>query len=430
MNKDRILTVSICLSVILFGLYANLRPVISYKTGLNYLKKQDYVKAYTNLKQAYSHDHNNKDYRYYYVEALKNLSPTPAVQKEIFEIANSDEQDSAQQSAESKVNQWRLNISNTYYGNYIEQVPTENKIIRWDEKKFPLKTKIIIDSNLNVPDYYRTEILRALEQWHLSTGFIKFEITEKDADIVIKIAPTPKDICSEGVCHYIVGFTKPDIKGKKLNKMVITLYANDARGNFFSDKELYNTILHETGHALGIMGHSYSSEDLMYMSTNPNTAFYAPYRSSFQYLSAKDINTIRLLYKLIPDITNSDNIDTKGLVYASVVLGTSKQILEKKLKEAQNYIKNAPELYNGYVDLGLAYQQLGKNKDAIKAMQKADSLTKTPQEKYITTYNLAAIYYNNNEYDKALEYANQAKQISNDESVQELIMNINHELKK
>ena len=87
--------------------------------------------------------------------------------------------------------------------------------------------------------------------------------------------------------------------------MTIILYSKDPFGNFFSDKELYNTILHEIGHALGIMGHSYSSEDLMYMATDNDSNFYAPYRSSFQYLSSKDINTIKLLYKMFPDISNT-----------------------------------------------------------------------------------------------------------------------------
>ncbi len=130
---------------------------------------------------------------------------------------------------------------------------------------------------------------------------MKFAPTQNhsEANIIVKIKPLPSDVCNGNECRYVVGYTTPDFKGHILNKMTIVLYSKDPHGNFFSDKELYNTALHEIGHALGIMGHSYSSDDLMYMASDNNN-FYTPYRSSFQYLSSQDINTIKLLYKLIP----------------------------------------------------------------------------------------------------------------------------------
>ena len=207
--------------------------------------------------------------------------------------------------------------------------------------------------------------------------------------------------------------------------MTITLYDKDPNGNFFSDKELYNTILHEIGHALGIMGHSYSSEDLMYMSSSENNNIYTQYRSSFQYLSSKDINTIKLLYKLLPTVTNSDHIETKNLVYAPIVLGTSKEISNRKVKEAQNYIKNAPDLASGYIDLAIAYSELGKNKEAIKYMLQGYERSKTNDEKYSSAYNLATLYLNSKDYESAIKYAEIAKEISNNEEIKELIMNIN-----
>ena len=121
------------------------------------------------------------------------------------------------------------------------------------------------------------------------------------------------------------------------------------------------------------MGHSYSSEDLMYMSTDNNNSFYAPYRSSFQYLSSKDINTLKLLYKMIPNITNTplEEFKTRNLIYPPIILGTSKQINSRKLKEALNYIKKAPDLSGGYVDLAVAYAESNRNNDALKALNAA-----------------------------------------------------------
>lgn len=423
MNRDRILTVIICTVAILFAIVFKSAPVIYYNHGKNYLQKQDYVNAYKNLKKAYYLNKKNKDYKYYYVQSLIKLSPTLNIQKEIFKISEMQEQDSAEQLASDKINKWRTYILNNIGENYIEQVPGESGIIRWDLKKIPLK--IYIQSDTIVPSYYRTQIINSLQQWQLSAEFIKFAFTDKPskAELLIKIKPTPKNICDNNSCRYVTGYTEPKYKGNILKKMEITLYSTEPGGNFFSDKQIYNTSLHEIGHALGIMGHSYSKSDLMYMETK----FYSPDKTSFNYLSAKDLNTIRLLYKLIPDITNNPNPDTKGLIYAPIILGSNKQINLKKLREAQNYIKNAPDLPGGYIDLGIAYTELGNRKEAIKALEQAVKLSKTDNDKYISYFNLAIIYFNNKDTSKASDYAVKAQNISDTEDIKELIMEINHQ---
>lgn len=421
------LTVFICTVAIAFAIFWKCAPVYFFNQGKIALKNHDYVQAHKNLKNAYNFNKSNKDYRYYYVQTLLNLSPTITVQKDLFEIATSPHNDSAQDLAESKINEWRNNVMRNIGDNYIEQAPMDKGIMRWDSEKFPLKIFVNNESADTVPSYYNSEIYKAFSQWEISTQFLKFATVKNptDANIQVLIKPLPDDVCTENVCRYVVGYTTPDYKGNILKKMTIILYSKDPHGNFFSDKELYNTALHEIGHALGIMGHSYSSDDLMYMASE-NSNFYTPYRSSFQYLSSKDINTIKLLYKLIPTITNSEKINTKGLVYAPIILGTSKDISTRKLKEAQSYVKNAPDLAGGYIDMGIAYAELGKNNDAIKAIQKAYELSKNDNEKYISLYNLAAVYMNSGDLDKALNYANEAKKIMNTDDVKDLITNIQH----
>ncbi len=429
-SSDRQLTIFICSIAIIFGVVFKFMPSYFYWQGHREFKKQEYTKAHKYLKKAYNINKRNKDYRYFYVKTLTHLKPTLTVQKEIFEVASSSQKDSAQQIADRTITNWRNNIM-TYIGdNYIEQVPLDKGIMRWDESKFPLKIAIINTAQADIPAYYNSEILKAFGQWQASTDFITFSTTNstKDANIIVNISQPPSNLCSEKNCKYVVGYTTPDFKNSTLNKMTIILYAKDPFGNFFSDKELYNTILHEIGHALGIMGHSYSSEDLMFMATDSDDNFYAPYRSSFQYLSSKDINTIKLLYKMFPNITNTplDELETKGQIYAPVILGSSSQISLRKLKEAQNYIKNAPDIASGYIDMGIAYAELNKYKDSIKALQKGYELAKSNDEKYIILYNLAAVYMNSEKYDKAMEYATQAKQIYDCEEIKELIMNIKH----
>lgn len=429
-DTHREITIFICTCVILFGILFKAAPIFFYHQGKIQMQKKDYINARESLKKAYFFDKNNKDIRYYYVQSLIRLKPDENVQKEVFNLAVSPQEDSAQHAALKTITDWKNNVIYNIGDNYIEQAPYEKGIIRWDVKKFPLKINISNESGLTVPPYYNTEITNAFSQWQTSAKFLKFAVvdTQEKADIQIKIASLPGDVCSGNMCRYVVGFTNPVVNGNFLQKMTITLYATDPKGNFFSDKELYNTILHEIGHALGIMGHSYSSEDLMYMSTDNSNSYYAPYRSSFQYLSAKDINTIALLYKIIPSITNThpEKFDTKGLIYAPIILGTNSQISSRKLKEAQNYIKKAPDLSGGYIDLAVAYAELDKTNDAIQALNKAIELSKSNDEKYIALYNMAVVNVNSGQLENALKYAYEAKEISDSEDIKDLIMNIKH----
>lgn len=427
MNKDKIITILVCAFFILFAVFLKATPVCFYYQGKSALDKKDYIKAHKCLKNAYNFDKKNKDYRYYYVQSLLRLSPTVTVQKEMFNIASSDDKDSAQTVAEAKIAEWRNNILSNIGNNYIEQAPSDKGIVRWSIEKFPLKIALVNQSNVEIPEYYNNEVYRAFSQWEVSSQILKFSSTNNanDADILVKFENLPNDVYDGNGCKYVVGFTTPSIKNNILKKMTITLYTKDPNGNYFSDKELYNTILHEAGHALGIMGHSYSSDDLMYMATEGSN-FYTPYRSSFQYLSSQDINTIKLLYKLVPAITNSERVNTKGLVYAPIVLGTSKEISLRKLKDAQNYVKSAPDIPGGYVDLGIAYAELNKTHEAVKALQKALTLSKSDSDKYISYFNIAVVFVNSGDTKNALEYALKAQSISNNDEINELITNIRH----
>lgn len=431
-STDRLITIFICSFAIIFAIIVKVMPSYFYVQGKKYLEKQEFVKAHSNLKSAYQLNKNNKEYRYYYVKSLQNLSPSLAVQKEVFEIASGKLEDSAQDIAQRQVYEWKNNILSNFGNNYISQVPFDTAILRWDTESFPLKIQVLDNSNTVVPPYYQEEIFRAFSQWEKSTKFITFEKTNvpDKANILVKILPMPNDVCTKEQCKFVVGFTTPDYKGHILKQMTIVLYAKDPFGNYFSDKEIYNTSLHEIGHALGIMGHSYSSDDIMHMASDTGNGIYAEYRSSFQYLSTKDVNTIKLLYTLYPTITNTNKINTKGLIYPPIILGTSKEISSRKLKEAQNYIKQAPELAGGYIDLAIAYAQLNKPHEAIKAMHTAYQKSKNDMEKYYSLFNLATLYFDNNDFKKAEKYALMAQEISQTQEIQELIMKINSKLNK
>ena len=426
MNKQTINKIVTAGSIFLILIIVFNIPFFLCRAGKSNLEKNQVVKAYKQLHKAYILRPNNKDIRYFYVKSMTYLKPIEKIQKEMFKFSESKKLDAAQKLAEFQVNQWKNNILGNIGENYIEQAPYDRNLVRWDINSFPLKVKLEVP--ISTPDYYREEIEKAFTQWSLSTGFLKFEFIEKGkADIIVQFNPLPEDICDNGVCKYVVAYTNPKISGNILKSMTIIMYDRDANGNYFSDKELYNTILHEIGHALGIMGHSYSSDDLMYMAMQPEKNF-TRYRRDFQYLSQDDLNTINLLYKMIPDISNvpMSKFNKDGLIYAPIVLGNEREIGNRKIKEAEHYIESAPNLPGGYIDLAIAYAEMEKYTKAIDALRDALEHAQTDADRYLIYFNIAVIYLNTNRLEEAEKYLELAKNINTNEETAELESNLNH----
>ena len=408
MSKQTFSKILLILSIIFIGAIVYNIPIFYSIAGVNQLKKQQPVKAYNLLKKAYLLRPNNKDIRYYYVKAMCGLKPVAKIQAEMYKISQEPVLDAAQKLASQKTFEWKYNILNNIGDNYIEQAPYDRNLLRWDVNTFPLKIKLEVP--ISTPDYYRIEIEKAFTQWALSTGFLQFQFVEKgNADIIVKFEALPEDICEDGICKYVVAYTNPNIQGKSLKSMTITMYDKDANGNYFSDKEIYNTVLHEIGHALGIMGHSYSSDDLMYMSTQSDT-MYTRYRNDFQYISQKDLNTVNLLYKMIPDISNvpMSKFNKDGLIYAPIIL------------------ESAPEIPGGYIDLAIAYADLEKYPQAIESLRKALELAKSDDDRYLIYFNIAVIYLNTNKLEEAQKYIDLAKTINDNDDIAEFQSNLSH----
>lgn len=398
-------------------------PKLYFIIARSLYNKGQYEKSASVLKRALLLKPDNVDYRYYYVKSLSELKPVYKVQKLMYEIAKSNKDDGATILANDKIHEWKANINENIGSNYIDQAPSDSNIIRWSKSSFPLKIYIDTNSLDNLPDYYKSAVSRAFNQWEKSVDFISFTTSKNksDAQILISFEPLPANVCESGVCKYVVGYTNPKTSGTTLKKMVITIYNKNPKGQFFTDKEVYNTVLHELGHALGIMGHSYSTDDLMYQQTQEQSSIFAKFRSDFHYLTGNDVNTIKLLYMLEPTITDKTEHSKDGLIYTPIMLGSPEEIASKKVEEALDYIKSSPDLSVGYINLAGAYTDLKEYNKAIYALQNALDNANSDNERYIIYYNFAFVYMNLKRYDSALSYAKLASDIQATPDILELI---------
>lgn len=422
--------------IIAFLLYffSKMLPDIYFNLGKQAYENKDYPTAYIDLKTAVTLSPKNRDARYYFVETMLNLRPTLEIQKEFYTVSQVNQPDSADLIADNQINKWKNQIISSIGENFIEQAPFNDKILRWDAAKFPLKIYIKNNSSI-APEYYETEIKKAFLQWQASSGnLVRFNFVDNqnDSDIDVSInSSADMKKCTEQDCKYTVAYTTPDIDGDLLKKMNLYFYDSNNLGKPFGAKEIYNTALHEIGHSLGIMGHSYNKDNIMYMETNPNEADnFAQFRSDFQSLSSADINTLSLLYKLVPDITNTplDQFNASHQFYAPIVLGSEVQVNSRKLLEAKNYISSAPDLPNGYIDLAAAYLELKSYNQSVQALNKALTLCSNDNEKFTVYYNLTVVYMQIKDWQNALDNANMAKQLNPSADIDGMIAMINYNM--
>lgn len=429
----RILNIILVL-ITAFLIYAvvKLLPDFYFNIGKNDYLKKDYVSAYRNLKIAIKLSPKNRDIRYYYVKTLINLQPTLQIQKELYEISQVNEPDSADLIADRQISTWKNRIFFNIGENYIEQVPFNNKILRWDSTKFPLKVYIKNNSQA-APQYYQDAIQKAFLQWQTSSqNFVNFEFinNENEADIEVSInSSADMKKCDQQDCQYTVAYTTPTINGDLLEKMDIFFYDSNNLGQPFGQREIYNTALHEIGHALGIMGHSYNKDDIMYMETGQDN-YFDKFKSDFQLISQDDLNTLILLYKLVPDITNTplSDFNKSSQFFAPIVMGSDEQINSRKLLEAQNYIKLAPNLPNGYIDLAAAYVDENRYNKALESLNQALELCSNDSERFMVYYNFAVVYMKVKDWENSLKYADMAKQINASSDVDGLIAMVNYNM--
>lgn len=173
---------------------------------------------------------------------------------------------------------------------YLDQCLKDGLLVRWPAKAMPIRVYMAPfrwyeKSKQMESTAYNRMVLEAMDKWsQISGGAVRFQLVSTLNDSQIDINWRRVDRTSLGHCEYIIN------KQSLIYSAEIRIGISDglihAKYNDFD--EVRHTVLHEFGHALGLIGHSDHSDDIMYV----------PHQYGVTRISERDVETLRWLYKL------------------------------------------------------------------------------------------------------------------------------------
>ena len=179
---------------------------------------------------------------------------------------------------------------------------------------------------------FRQMVIEALNAWSTASGGkIGFRITNVLLESNINVDWKRVDRQALGHCYF-----NWDAQGR-LYGAEVSIGLTDGRihKQYDSDIEVYHTILHEIGHALGL-GHS----------NNPGDIMYTPHQYGVTNLSQRDIDTVRWLYSL-PFGTSVNSLNaTYSTSYGNIddiILHIASGEAESTFQRTMNGIQHSPK---------------------------------------------------------------------------------------
>lgn len=224
------------------------------------------------------------------------------------------------ENAKKEIEKFRNQVFSQVGDNYLKDL-VKHPVVRLNENEFPIK--VFNEKNPRIPNYYIPKVREAFAAWNkASLGYITFEFVnfKDEADIRYLFEDTSLSSCSKP--EYQVAYTKTWYMGNKYKYAVIKHSTKDCKGYNYEPQVFYQTSIHEIGHALGLgldNSHSKIKDDVMfYAVTKNNDDKYYEVRG----ISNRDVNTILLLYSIMPEIYNGfyKNEDVENMLFAPIFI--------------------------------------------------------------------------------------------------------------
>ncbi len=393
--KKREITGYLALVIIVSALLYSYNNPAKINTWLGeFLYKRNNIPvAQLYLEKAFANGVKDSSVRDLYVNTIINSPFDTDAQQKLKNFLSYPIDDDAKRKAMTFLADFRREVYKNYPENYITQTVYNQQVMRWNE----IPVTYTFKNTAGVPEYFKQEIENAFTRWEVATEH-QLLFTQNDTNPNIIIDFNSDNKVDPNSRKYIVAYTIPSLNANVLQNMTIKFYLKDYNGEYYSKNQVYNTALHEIVHALGFMGHSGDNEDVMH-STKDSKAVVNDKRIE---LTQGDINTVKLLYKIKPDITNNNN--SSGIYTPFLILGGEQRIQKAKMNEAVSYVNRAPNIANGYIDLADGYVAKKDYDSAIKSLKKALKLADSTEMRSMIFYNLAVVYYYSENYPMSEKY--------------------------
>ena len=206
---------------------------------------------------------------------------------------------------------------------YLQESVKGGRLIRWIS--MPLKVFIApmnFYSKRGQDSKYRGLVKRALDEWQrVSNGKVSFFIVNSLYDSQVNIEWKRVERKALGMCYF--QYDKFNRLGSA--EVSIGLTEGLVHADYMDEGEVYHTILHEIGHAIGL-GHSPFKNDIMY----------TPHQKGVMHVGPGDKLSINWLYtfpfgKTVNEIASKYNVSGSDIdeVVAKIISKQSKTEFEK-----------------------------------------------------------------------------------------------------